>query len=128
VAQAAADNKGWPQEQEENLFAGSQLAVETAVATLEHLDQTSKHKLLAYLQNNRYRTRYDLYRKHGLLISSDPIEAAHRTVLQVRMKRSGQRWSERGCDRMVLLRAAYKSEKFHLITDLFRQEDYRLNA
>ncbi len=27
---------------------------------------------------------------------------------------------------MVLLRAAYKSEKFHLITDLFRQEDYRL--
>jgi hypothetical protein len=44
------------------------------------------------------------------------------------MKRSGQRWSERGCDRMVLLRAAYKSEKFHLITDLFRQENCRLNA
>jgi hypothetical protein len=128
VAQAAADNKGWLQEPEENLFAGRQLAVETAVATLEHLDQTSKHELLAYLQNNCYRTRYDLYRKHGLMISCGHIEAAHRTVLQVRMKRSGQRWQERGSDRMVLLRAAYKSEKFYLITKLFRQDNYRLNA
>jgi hypothetical protein len=29
---------------------------------------------------------------------------------------------------MVLLRAAYKSERLHLITDLFRQGDYRLAA
>ena len=128
AAQATPDSKHWLQEQEQNLFAGRQLAVETAVAALEHLDQPSKHELLSYLQNNRYRTRYDLYRKHGLMISSGPIEAAHRTVLQVRMKRSGQRWSERGCDRMVLLRAAYKSEKFHLITDLFRQQQYHLAA
>ena len=128
VAQAAADSKRWLQEQEENLFAGQQLAVEQAVQALEHLDQTSKHQLLEYLQNNRYRTRYDLYRKQGLMISSGPIEAAHRTLLQVRMKRSGQRWSERGSDRMILLRAACKSEKFHLITDLFRQENYRLAA
>jgi hypothetical protein len=42
--------------------------------------------LLAYLQNNRYRTRYDLYHQHGLMVSSGPIEAAHRTLLQVRMK------------------------------------------
>jgi hypothetical protein len=44
------------------------------------------------------------------------------------MKRSGQPWSERGCDRMVLLRAAYRSEKFYLIIDLFRQQQYHLAA
>jgi hypothetical protein len=72
----------------------------------------------------------------SLVISSGPVEAAHRTVLQVRMntgddvdqEASGQRWSERGCDRMVLLRAAYKREKFHLITDLFRQQNYQCAA
>ncbi|MDP8935157.1 MAG: UPF0236 family protein [Cyanobacteriota bacterium] len=128
AAQAAPDSRQWLQQQEENLFAGQQLAVEQAVQALEHLHQPGKNQLLEYLQNNRYRTRYDLYRKQGLMISSGPIEAAHRTLLQVRMKRSGQRWSERGSDRMILLRAAYKSEKFHLITDLFRQENYRLAA
>lgn len=128
AALAAPDARGWLQEQENHLFQGRQQAVETAVAALERLDHKSKDQLLAYLKNNRYRTRYDLYRKEGLLISSGPVEAAHRTVLQVRMKRSGQRWSERGCDRMVLLRAAYKSGKFHLITDLFRQENYQCAA
>jgi hypothetical protein len=128
AAAAAPDSRHWLQQQEENLFAGKQLAVETAVAALEHLQAKDKHQLLEYLHNNRYRTRYDLYRKQGLMISSGPVEAAHRTVLQVRMKRSGQRWSERGSDRMILLRAAYKSEKFHFITDLFRQENYRLTA
>jgi hypothetical protein len=29
---------------------------------------------------------------------------------------------------MILLRAAHKSEKFYLITDLIRQENYRLAA
>lgn len=128
AAQAAPEGQHWLQEQEDNLFAGRQEAVEKAVEALGQLEQTSKYQLLEYLHNNRYRTRYDLYRKQGLMISSGPIEAAHRTVLQVRMKRSGQRWSERGSDRMILLRAAYKSEKFHLITDLFRQENYRLAA
>lgn len=128
AAQTAANGQDWLQEQEKSLFEGRQLAVESAVEALAHLDQHSKDQLLEYLKNNRYRTRYDLYRKQGLIISSGPIEAAHRSVLQVRMKRSGQRWSERGCDKMVLLRAAYKSGKFDLITDLFRQENYQLAA
>jgi hypothetical protein len=128
AVEATASGKEWLQEQENRLFQGQQQQVERAVEALEHLEQTTKDQLLEYLKNNRYRTRYDLYRREGLMISSGPIEAAHRTVLQVRMKRSGQRWSERGGDRMILLRAAYKSEKFHLITDLFRQENYRLAA
>jgi hypothetical protein len=128
AAQTAANGQDWLQEQEKSLFEGRQLAVEIAVGALAHLAQHSKDQLLEYLKNNRYRTRYDLYRKQGLIISSGPIEAAHRSVLQVRMKRSGQRWSERGCDKMVLLRAAYKSGKFDLITDLFRQENYQLAA
>ncbi len=128
AAQTTANRQAWLHQQENNLFAGRQLAVERAVEALPNLDQRSKGLLLEYLRNNRYRTRYDLYRQQGLLISSGPIEAAHRSVLQVRMKRSGQRWSERGCDKMVLLRAAYKSGKFDLITDLFRQENYQSAA
>jgi hypothetical protein len=55
------------------------------------------------------------------MISSGPIESAHLAVLQVRMKRSGQRWSERGCDKMLKLRVAYRSGKADLITSTFRK-------
>ncbi len=123
AAQSATSPPQWLDEQEQHLFAGQQEAVEKAVESLPELPADSRQQLLNYLKNNRYRTRYDLYRKAGLMISSGPVEAAHRTVLQVRMKRSGQRWSEKGCDNMILLRAACQSGKFDLITDLFRQDD-----
>jgi hypothetical protein len=123
AAQAAPDAQQWLAEQEQHLFTGKQQAVEQAVAALENLPPAVGEQLVNYLKSNCYRTRYDLYRKAGLMISSGPIEAAHRTLLQVRMKRSGQRWSEKGCDNMILLRAAYQSGKFDLITDLFRQDD-----
>ena len=77
--------------------------------------------VLNYFENNVYRMKYDQYRKRGLMIASGPIESAHRTVLQVRMKRSGQHWSENGCDKMVKLRIAYRSNKFGLISDIFKR-------
>ena len=40
------------------------------------------------------------------------------TLLQVRMKRSGQRWSDEGCDKMIKLRVALRSQKFDLITNV----------
>lgn len=123
AAQSVSDSGHWLREQEESLFEGRQQAVEKAVQDLPHLDAAGKQQLPEYLKNNRCRTRYDLYHKEGLMIGSGPVEAAHRTVLQVRMKRSGQRWSEPGCDKMILLRTAYRSGKFDLITDIFRQDE-----
>ena len=47
----------------------------------------------AYLQANRDRMDYKTYCERGLLIGSEAIESAHRTVMQQRLKRAGQRWS-----------------------------------
>lgn len=122
AAQYSHDTKGWLDRQCEQLLAGRLERVLEAVKKIDALPAVDKEKLLYYLQSNAYRMHYDQYRKQGLMISSGPIESAHRTVLQVRMKRSGQRWSEKGCDHMTRLRVAYKSEKFDLITDLFKQQ------
>jgi hypothetical protein len=65
--------------------------------------------------------RYNRYRDKGLMISSGPIESAHRTVLQTRMKRSGQRWSYKGCDSIVKLRVAYQSGKSALISNALKK-------
>lgn len=54
------------------------------------------------------------------MISSVSIESAHRTILQSRMKRSGQRWSN--CNTMIKLRIAYESGKNSLITNTFNKQ------
>src|SRR5207248_9528410 len=47
--------------------------------------------LVRYYRSNAQRMKYRLYREHGYPIGSGACESAHRHVLQVRMKRAGQR-------------------------------------
>ncbi len=96
AAQFAPDSSSWREKQNELLRTGAYKQVMKAVSQLEHFPAQEKEKLLHYLQSNTCRMQYDEYRKQGLMISSGPIESAHRTLLQVRMKRSGQRWADQG--------------------------------
>ncbi len=59
---------------------------------------------------------YAAFRAAGYDIGSGAIEVAHRTLIQVRTKRSGQRWNPRHVPAMLKLRVAVKSNKAHLIT------------
>ena len=92
-----------------------------ALAALPGLAAPLAAQLGAYLRTNRARLRYNRFRQRRLLCGSGPVEAAHRTLLQVRLKRSGQRWSNDGLDRLVRLRSALKSSQTHLLTDLFKK-------
>jgi len=58
----------------------------------------------AYLVSNRDRMDYGRYVANGWLIGSGAVESAHRTLLQSRLKLSGQRWSEVGANRLMALR------------------------
>lgn len=71
--------------------------------------------VLQYLRHNAYRMKYDEYLEDGLLIGSGAIEAAHRTVIQSRMKLSGQRWVKAGVDAMLKLRTRYESKKWDTV-------------
>ena len=57
-----------------------------------------KEKTIRYYLEHEDRMLYKTYRSKGLLIGSGPIEAAHRSVLQTRMKLSGQKWSIEGAN------------------------------
>lgn len=120
AAKGMASGKKWLTTQQAYLLDNQSEKVEASIAKLTHLAVDERNKLVGYLVNNRHRMRYGDYRKQGFLIGSGPIEAAHRTVLQVRMKRSGQRWANAGCDNMVRLRVAYKSSKFDQVTNLLK--------
>lgn len=74
-----------------------------------------KEKTIHYYTEHEDRMLYKTYRIKGLLISSGPIEAAHRSVLQIRMKLSGQKWSIKGVNAIANLRCIYKSKAWHIL-------------
>lgn len=69
----------------------------------------SKNKLLRYYIENDDRMQYKTFRNNGLMIGSGPIEAAHRSVIQQRMKLSGQKWTIKGANAMANLRCYKQS-------------------
>lgn len=82
--------------------------------------QDEYQKLMTYINNNRTRMDYPKYLAKGLLIGSGAIEAAHRTVLQRRMKLSGQRWSEQGLENMIKLRTMKMSGYWNKVVSIIR--------
>jgi hypothetical protein len=115
--------QNWLKIQETELFEGTPQAVIDNIAKLKNLSVTAQkgqEKLLDYYKNNIDRMQYKLFRNQGLMVGSGPIEAAHRTVIQTRMKRSGQRWTPEGAQAMLNLRVIRQSDRWNCVIDLLR--------
>lgn len=80
--------------------------------------EEKKCTLLEYYKNHKSRMRYNYFLEQGFLIGSGAMEAAHKNVLQQRMKLSGQRWTMSGLQQMTQLRVVYKSNKWGRIKEL----------
>lgn len=80
-------------------------------------------KLIDYYESNKTRMNYPLYKTIGAgLIGSGAIESAHRTVVQKRLKQSGQRWSRNGAQNMLYLRVTKKNQQWSKIVELTKRE------
>jgi len=94
---------------------------------IKFLRATKKHnrrikeadKLMAYYEANKDRMDYQKYKQLGCgIIGSGAIESAHRTVIQKRMKLSGQRWSKQGAQNMLNLRVINKNHQWGKIVEI----------
>lgn len=83
--------------------------------------ENTKRKLLNYYRTNTKRMMYNTFRNKGLLIGSGAIESAMKSVLQQRMKLSGQRWTKKGFQNVANLRVVYKSNQWEKIKDLVQK-------
>ena len=70
------------------------------------------HKTLAYFREHRHRMRYAELRAHNLPIGSGVVEAACKTLVSQRLKRSGMRWRTEGGQAILTFRALCQSERF----------------
>ncbi len=77
---------------------------------------TKRHDVLrcaiSFLRENRERMRYPKFVERGLPIGSGPVEAACKTIVEARLKRSGMRWSIDGGQKVLNLRCHLKSNRW----------------
>lgn len=69
---------------------------------------------LTYFRNQRARMHYAEYRRQGLPIASGVVEAACKTLVTQRLKRSGMAWSQTGGQAVLNLRCWLRSDRFEL--------------
>jgi hypothetical protein len=81
-------------------------------------------KAVDYFTTNAERMRYPAFRAQGMQIGSGIAEAACKTVVETRAKRSGMRWTPEGLDAVLPLRAA----KLNGTYDQFWEDQSRLVA
>lgn len=65
-----------------------------------------------YFRTNAQRMRYPLFRAQGMHIGSGIAEAACKTVVSTRAKRSGMRWTPAGLDAILALRTAVLNQSY----------------
>lgn len=113
-----AKEKIWTDKQKEWLLKGQ---VKTVISNIKRMGKNSvaASQLITYYSNNKNRMAYQEYKKIGCgIIGSGAIESAHRTLVQKRMKQSGQRWSWDGAQHMLNLRVVRKNNDWDKIIEL----------
>ena len=115
--------KEWMEKQTHLLEEGE---VQKVISLLKESHGSSKEvekaraDVVRYYENNQSRMHYKHYLQQGYLIGSGAIESAHRNVVQQRLKLSGQRWSIKGAQQILNLRACKKSNQSNLVTQLIK--------
>ena len=111
--------QNWAAEQKELLLNSQTREVIKNIKELSKHSNQQADKLIAYYESNLERMDYKRYKQTGCgIIGSGAIESAHRTVIQKRMKLSGQRWSKQGAQNMLNLRVTNKNQQWARIVEL----------
>jgi hypothetical protein len=83
------------------------------------------HQAVSYFREHRHRMGYAALRAQHLPIGSGVVEAACKTLVSQRLKRSGMRWRQAGGQAILTFRALCQSERFDrawpLLTETYKR-------
>lgn len=83
---------------------------------------------MGYFRNNRDKMDYARYHAAGLILSSGPVEAAAKTLVGHRLKRSGMRWTRQGGQQILNLRVQVQSNRWEAFWNWYLHQTYRRAA
>jgi hypothetical protein len=76
-------------------------------------------RVIGYFRRNLPKMTYAEFRAQGLPIGSGPVEAACKTVVGARLKRSGMRWTREGGQRVLNLRTHVLSKRWDVFWNTY---------
>jgi hypothetical protein len=111
----------WAKAQKELLLNSKVAQVIKNVRRKAGSDNKAANNLIDYYNSNINRMDYKRYKQIGCgIIGSGAIESTHRTLIQERMKLSGQRWSKKGAQNMLNLRVTNMNGQWNKIIKLVK--------
>ena len=69
-------------------------------------------KCAGYVENNRHRMRYPVFRAAGLSVGSGVLEAGFKSAIGTRLKRAGMHWTVEGANAIISLRCCVLSGRY----------------
>lgn len=106
--------------------------VEAAIRSLQYYSLKLRRKseryatarrVIRYFTKNKEKMQYCDFKARGLPIGSGPVEAACKTVVGARLKRSGMRWSRPGGQNVLNLRIHQLSGRWSTFWNVYQQQD-----
>ena len=125
-----SQRKGWCEQQRLLLLQSGPGQVIANILELPCKAKAAKDaqkRVVRYYRKNKERMDYAFYKKQGWYIGSGMIESAHRTVIQKRLRLSGQRWNT-GAQPILNLRACFMSKKWGNVIDTICQKSCKMAA
>jgi hypothetical protein len=111
----SAQAKEWAAARSEQLDDGDVEAVITSVKRLRpHQSNVREEvrKAIDYFQINKERMRYAKFRSQGLFVGSGVVEAGCKTIIGLRLKQSGMRWTVDHANAIIALRCCQLSGRW----------------
>jgi hypothetical protein len=103
--------KQWARERHDELDAGNTDSILNALRMHSPQDDEAR-KCTDYVESNRARMRYPLFRAAGLCTSTGVVEAGCKVVIGTRCKRAGMHWTVSGANAIIALRSCKLSGRF----------------
>ena len=97
-------------------YSGERNEIEKEFKKYKHLEIPSTIcNLPIYLENNKDKVNYTTYEHNGWFVGSGAIESSNKTVVQLRLKQAGMRWSVNGANYIIALRCMVESDNWDKI-------------
>jgi hypothetical protein len=107
--------KRWAAARSDKLDAGDVEAVVTSIQRLRPGQSNVREevrKAIDYFQTNQEHMRYAKLRSQGLFVGSGVVEAGCKTVIGLRLKQSGMRWTVDHANAIIALRCCQLSGRW----------------
>jgi hypothetical protein len=103
----SARARAWARAVGAQVLDGDAAVLRQALGRVRPPTATGQQALAAlqrYVRTHAHRLRYGELRQQGYAVASAAVESAHHSVVQLRLKRPGQRWSESGASQILAAR------------------------